>query len=135
MPASKRSDAARGHSYQRSGRRPSPARGLCGFFLGRITFTVYSLIVSSSRARVFFFALVGLTLLGWSAVLANIYTGGLVRLYLAPFGVLNDDQGLLLTILYGLFPISILTAALQNRIRRIGRGPRLTNESRPTESD
>jgi peptidoglycan/LPS O-acetylase OafA/YrhL len=185
--------------------KESLARGLCGFFLGGITFTVYSLIVSRPRAKVFFYALASLTLVGWSALLANIYTGGLVRLYLAPFSIFNNDQGLLLTILYGLFPISILTAALleslwnvsytrlawlgeasyssyllhfplqivlaiavylkiisvtgsqstislltyiavliplsvfvfrrferpmQNRIRRIGRGPRLTNESR-----
>jgi peptidoglycan/LPS O-acetylase OafA/YrhL len=93
-------------------KRLSLARGLSGFFLGGIMFSVYSFIVSNSRARAIFFAIASLTLVGWSALLANIYTGGVVRSYLARSSVLNDDQGLLLAILYGLFPISILTAAL-----------------------
>jgi peptidoglycan/LPS O-acetylase OafA/YrhL len=88
------------------------ARGLSGFFLGGITFSAYSLIVSSSRAKVFFYTLASFTLVGWSALLVSIYTGGLLRSYLAPSSVLNNDQGLLLSVLYGLFPISILTAAL-----------------------
>jgi peptidoglycan/LPS O-acetylase OafA/YrhL len=92
--------------------RQSLARGLCGFFLGGITFSTYSLIVGSSRARVFFWTLAGLTLIGWSALLTDIYTGGLVRSQLTQLSLFNNDRGLLLTILYGLFPISILTAAL-----------------------
>jgi peptidoglycan/LPS O-acetylase OafA/YrhL len=92
--------------------RTSLARGLSGFFLGGITFSIYSLIVARSRARVYFWILASLALFGWSALFANIYSGGLVRLHFAQLSLLNSDRGLLLSILYGLFPITILTAAL-----------------------
>jgi peptidoglycan/LPS O-acetylase OafA/YrhL len=92
--------------------KASLARGLSGFFMGGITFSAYSLILRKSNARTVLYCLAGAMLAGWAALLIDRYTDGLVRQSLGSLGLFSNDKVVIFAILYGLFPVSILTFAL-----------------------
>ena len=88
------------------------ARGVCGFFVGGLTFDVFEVVRRSRSARICAAMLAAVTAAGWSAIVGDIYGGGAVSAFLVRAVPFMTRDVLNLIVLYGLFPITALTIAL-----------------------
>jgi peptidoglycan/LPS O-acetylase OafA/YrhL len=90
-------------------------RGIAGFFLGGLTYQGFVLIKSSPRRRLFLLGIAAIVSAGWLAVFLDAYkVDAFIRFVrLTPF---VDPRALSYAAVYGLFPLTILAAALHETL-------------------
>jgi peptidoglycan/LPS O-acetylase OafA/YrhL len=93
-------------------RHENIARGLCGFFIGGLMFDLFEIVRRQTAAKTFTAVFLLVSIVGWSLVVADIYAGGRISDYFNGRLPLSMRGGLNLAVLYGLFPITLLTIAL-----------------------
>ncbi|HWX29665.1 MAG TPA: acyltransferase [Steroidobacteraceae bacterium] len=92
------------------------SRGICGFFAGGITYIAFTTIRRVPYVRKLIFALLFATSLGWAVVIADLYESGAISMELAKLLPTAKQTILIYSVLYGLFPMTILLFALHENV-------------------
>lgn len=93
------------------------SRGLCGFFVGGLIFMLFQQMRNIQYARTIVIPLALIAVVGWLAVIVDIYDSRKVEtIILSHISFSHSRYILHIIIIYGLFPITILSIALHEAL-------------------
>lgn len=87
---------------------PNLGRGLCGFFLGGLTYRLFLAIQRAPRPKPLLLSLLLAVVAGWATVVVGVYGGRAVSS--------TTREILICAVVYGLFPLTILVVALHENL-------------------
>ena len=94
----------------------SLSRGLCGFFVGGLTYMVFELVSPRWATRRTMLGLFCATVAGWILVIGDVYLDGALSTAIEAQLPIAKKTIVIYSTLYGLFPMTILLAALHENV-------------------
>ena len=94
----------------------SISRGMCGFFVGGLTYMIFEVLRNRWTNRKPIWILTCATVAGWVVVICDVYLDGALSSAIESHLPIAKKTIVLYSTLYGLFPITILLAALHENV-------------------